>query len=115
MTKGEARSIPTPDWSSRPWGRPTIYGAESEANRKLVGMGAFKYYGMRVRGVKILRSEDGNVYVNMPCKLFGVGIETVAWFSDPLEQKQFDADVAWLWWSIFGERYEQKQLEKARG
>ena len=102
---------PAPDWSQRPWGRPTVHAAQSDLNPKLVGMCEFRYHGMRIRGVRVFRNENGTLSVNMPQKRFGESIESVVYFHDPIEREQFNRDVAWLYTSIFGRRH--KPVEAA--
>ena len=105
MENNDIANQPAPDWGSRPWGRPTVFAAQSDLNAKLVGMAEFRYHGIRIRGVRIFRNDDGTLYVNMPQKRFGESIESVVYFHDPIEREQFNHDVAWLWLAIFSTRY----------
>lgn len=100
-------NMPAPDWARRPWGRPTVHAANSEMNARLVGTAEFRYHGIRVRGVRIFKNENGTMSVNMPQKRFGESIESVIYFHDPLEREQFSQDVLWLWQAVFGKRLEQ--------
>lgn len=99
---------PAPDWTRRPWGRPTVHQANSDMNTKLVGVVEFKYHGIRVRGVRIYRNDNGTLSVTMPQKRFGETIESVLYFHDAGEREQFNRDVIWLFWSVFGRRLQNR-------
>ena len=102
-------SDPEPIWSNRPWGRPTVHQAQSPVSPRLVGMVEFRYHGLRVRGVRIFGNTNGTLSVNMPQKKFGDAIESVVYFSDPVEREQFTHDVAWLFQTVFGHRVRATQ------
>lgn len=103
---------PAPDWSSRPWGRPTVHAAYNEMSPKLVGAAEFKYHGMRVRGIRIFENDNGTMSVNMPQKRMGETIESVIYFHDPYEREQFMRDIVWLFWSVFGRRRKQLRAQQ---
>ena len=109
LTAETLNNMPTPDWAARPWGRPTIHQAKSEANPHMVGTAEFRYHGLRVRGVRIYRNvETGVISVSMPTRRFAHGdnveVADVVYFHNPVEREQFVSDVAWLWQAIFGVR-----------
>lgn len=95
---------PPPDWSNRPWGRPTVHAASSDISPKLCASVEFRYHGLRIRGVRIFENDNGTLSVNMPQKKFGDSIESVLYFHDPVEREQFIRDVVWLYWTVFGRR-----------
>jgi hypothetical protein len=102
---------PAPDWNSRPWGRPTVHWARNELSPRLVGIAEFKYYGMRVRGIRIFEHDNGTLSVNMPQKRMGETVESVLYFHDPLEREQFTRDIVWLFWSIFARRLKNQRAQ----
>lgn len=97
---------PAPDWGTRPWGRPIVHLAKSEAIPRLVGTVHFQYHGIHIQGVRIYLHEDtATLSVNMPTKRFGDSIESVLYFVDAAERDLFEQDVTWLWQAIFGRAY----------
>ena len=91
---GQKPEIPEvmPDWSTRPWGRPSVQAASSQFNPRLVAMVEFRYHGIRILGVRVFHNENG-YSVNMPQKKFGDVIESVCFFTDHDERDQFCKDV----------------------
>ena len=86
-----------PDWSTRPWGRPTIIDAVPAENApNLVAFVEFTLAGvMRVRGIRVYANDDGTFYIAMPRKSAGETRSDIVFFPNWETRQQFFADVAW--------------------
>lgn len=95
----------TPDWSTRPWGRPTVHPAIG-TNPNLVATCDFRYHGLKVRGVRVFRGDNG-LNVNMPQKKFGDSIQNAVYFINAEERERFQNDVIWVYNHVFGRRRQE--------
>jgi hypothetical protein len=97
----ESRSAPRlpgePDWSKRPWGKPSVsMVSNTAANPNLLGVCTFQYHHMRIRGARVYQGQE-RIVVRMPAKTFGMSLESVCYFTDKEEREQFESDVAWCY------------------
>ena len=95
-----------PDWSTRPWGRPTIHQAFSQnGNESLVAIAEISYHGIRIRGIRLYKRSSGEgVVVLLPQKRFGETMDTVFYFLNTEEREQFVRDIVWVYESGLGRR-----------
>jgi hypothetical protein len=94
-----------PNWGERAWGRPIIFWrmdeqerleAEASGTSYLVATCDFRYYGMKVRGVRILRTKVTGFKqfeFEMPSLADG---SSYYYFLRLEEREQFFKDIAYL-------------------
>lgn len=99
-----------PDWSTRPWGKPSLKMAHNDNSPNLLAVCDFKYHGLKVRGVRVYRTERGLI-VNMPQKKFGDVIESAVYFIDQEERDRFLADVTLVYNQGIGRRHAQRAAQ----
>ncbi|MBM3463247.1 MAG: hypothetical protein FJX76_14180 [Armatimonadetes bacterium] len=87
---------PAPDWSTREWSRPIIHFAHGD-NPNLVAVCDFKYHGIKVRGVRLFRSDKDKLSVVMPQKKYGDAIQNAVYFLTQEDRETFQADVTWAY------------------
>jgi len=97
-----------PDWGTRPWGKPTLKMAHNDNSPNLLAVCDFKYHGLKVRGVRVFRTEKGGLIVNMPQKKFGDVIESAVYFLDKEERDRFLEDVTLVYNNGLGKRQNQR-------
>lgn len=103
MTTFSHESAMEPDWDSRPWSRPVLRQAFNDSSPNLVAVCEFNYQGLKIRGVRLYRTERGLV-VNMPQKKFGDAIENTVYFLDREERERFTRDITWVFDNGLGRR-----------